>query len=404
VVSDDADADTPGDVTDTDGSAGASATVTTEDGSRSASSTPPVVALVLAGGTGTRLYPASRSTRPKQFLPLLGDGTLLERTVSRAAFADHVVVSTRPAFEPRVRELVPDADVVVEPAAKDTGPALAYATHRIAERYGDCVVVVLPSDHHVADDDAFAAALARGARLASESGRLVAFGVEPTRPETGYGYIEPGRALDTGTGTGFELAAFHEKPDAETATRYVDEGYLWNAGTFAWTPRAFRDAALDSPLAPLVEALADGRVAAGFDAVEPTSVDYAVMERVADAAVVPLDVAWDDLGSWDALRRLLVPDADGNVVHRSGAHEAARGTAETTADTVEDGESEGEEGGALFVDSRDNVVVSDGPHVSVAGVDGLAVVAWDDRVLVVPAAEAQRVRAVVSRLREQDRF
>ena len=349
--------------------------------------TPTIVALVLAGGTGTRLYPASRSTRPKQFLPLLGENTLLERTVARAAFADHVVVSTRPAFEADVRDLVPDADVVVEPVAKDTGPALAYATHRIERLYGDdVVVVVLPSDHHVADDDAFAETLVRGARLAHDEGRLVAFGVEPTRPETGYGYIEPGAPLSLG----FELAAFHEKPDAETATRYLDEGYLWNAGTFAWTPRAFRDAAVDSPLAPLVEALERGDPDAGFDAVEPTSIDYAVMERVADAAVVPLDVAWDDLGAWDALARVLDADADGNVVHAPTGDES-------------DGERDDTDG-ALFVDSSDTIVVSDGPHVSVVGVDGLAVVVWDDRVLVVPADEAQRVRDVVSRLRDRGEF
>ena len=348
-------------------------------GAPSEQSTPTIVALVLAGGTGTRLYPASRSTRPKQFLPLLGADTLLERTVARADFADHVVVSTRPAFESDVDSLVPDADVVVEPAAKDTGPALAYATHRIEARYGDdVVVVVLPSDHHVADNDRFAATLVRGARLAHDEGRLVTFGVEPTRPETGYGYIEPGPGLQTG----FELAAFHEKPDAETAARYVEEGYLWNAGTFAWTPRSFRAAAVDSPLSPLVTALDDGRPEAGFEAVAETSVDYAVMERVEDAAVVPLDVAWDDLGSWDALLRVLTPDADGNVTHTSGA----------SADD------------ALFVDSGDNVVVSDGPHVSLVGVDDLAVVAWDDRVLVVPADEAQRVRDVVSKLRDRDLF
>ncbi|WP_318567365.1 mannose-1-phosphate guanylyltransferase [Salinigranum marinum] len=348
-----------------------------------ATGTPPLVALVLAGGTGSRLYPASRSTRPKQFLPLLGETTLLERTVARADFADHVVVSTRPGLEADVSELVPDVDeVVVEPAGKDTGPALAYATHRIEAQYGDDVVVLsLPSDHHVGSREAFAATMRRGARVAHEEGRLVAFGVDPTRPDTGYGYIEPG----TDRGAFSELAAFHEKPDAETAERYVAEGYLWNAGTFAWTPRAFREAARDSPLAPLVDALDEGRVEEGFAAVEPTSIDYAVMERVDDAAVVALDVPWDDLGSWDAMARLLPADEDGNVTQTG---DAGGGDAE----------------GALFVDSGENVVVSDGAHISLVGVDGLAVVAWDDRMLVVPKAEAQRVREVVSNLQDAGRF
>ena len=358
------------------------------------------VALVLAGGTGSRLYPASRSTRPKQFLPLLGEDTLLERTVDRASFADHVVVSTRPELEADVRALVPGAEVVVEPAGKDTGPALAYATHRVGELYGeDAVVVVLPSDHTVGDDAAFGETLERGARVAHETGRLVAFGVDPTRPETGYGYIEPG----TDHGAFFDLDAFHEKPDAETAERYIDSGYLWNAGMFAWGVEPFRAAALDSPLAPLVRALDDGDVERGFEAVEETSVDYAVMERATDAAVVPLDVRWDDLGSWDALARLLSGDDEGNVVH-AGEGVGAAGDVERAVrgEAAADGDEGGEN--ALFVDSGDNVVVSDGPHVSLAGVDGLAVVAWDDRVLVVPKAEAQRVRDVVSLLKEQGRF
>lgn len=352
--------------------------------------TPPLVAVVLAGGIGSRLYPASRSTRPKQFLPLLGSETLLERTVDRAAFADHVVVSTRPAFETQVRDLVPDAEVVVEPAGKDTGPALAYATHEVERRHGeDAVVVVLPSDHHVGDVDAFATTIRRGATVAAVHDRLVAFGVTPTRPDTGYGYIEPGTAHDGW----YELAAFHEKPDATTADRYVDEGYLWNAGMFAWTPRAFQAAARDSPLEPLVTALDEGRIEAGFEAVEPTSIDYAVMERVADAAVVPLDVAWDDLGSWDAMTRLLAADEAGNVAH-----------AGRTATTDPDDEDPAADANALFVDAAENVVVSDGAHVSLVGVDGLAVVAWDDHVLVVPTEEAQRVREVVERLKAQGRF
>ncbi|WP_380681190.1 mannose-1-phosphate guanylyltransferase [Salinigranum sp. GCM10025319] len=369
----------------------ADATADAEDGND-----PSIVALVLAGGTGSRLYPASRSTRPKQFLPLLGERTLLERTVDRVGFADHVVVSTRPSFADGVRDRVgADVDeVIVEPAGKDTGPALAYATHRVAETYGDDVVVLaLPSDHHVGSPERFATTMRRGARVAREERRLVAFGVEPTRPDTGYGYIEPG----TDHGAFADLAAFHEKPDARTAKRYVDEGYLWNAGLFAWTPRAFRVAARDSPLAPLLTALDEERVDEGFAAVDPISVDYAVMERVSDAAVVPLEVEWDDLGSWDAMQRLLPADDDGNVA-RTGAGNGREREGEGTETDVDRGEE------ALFVDSAENVVVSDGAHVSLVGVDGLAVVAWGDRVLVVPVEEAQRVREVVSRLKETGQF
>ena len=341
-----------------------------------------VVALVLAGGIGSRLYPASRGDRPKQFLPIGGEESLLARTADRASFADELVVATRPTFADDVTEHAPDTEVIVEPAGKDTGPALTYATHQIRERYGDdtdepLVVVAMPSDHHVADPQQFRETMGRGAHVAGETGRLVTFGVEPDRPDTGYGYIEAGEESKSPNGTEFAaLAQFHEKPDAETAQEYVEAGYYWNSGIFAWTPEAFLTAAADSPLAPLVTHLDAGDAEAGFEAVEPVSVDYAVLERVEDAAVVPAAFTWDDLGSWDALDRVLPQDSDGNVA--VGAHET--------------------------IDAADNVIASDDKHVSLVGVSGLVVVAYDDRVLVVPKEDAQRVRELVALLREQAAF
>jgi mannose-1-phosphate guanylyltransferase len=332
-----------------------------------------LVAAVLAGGTGSRLYPASRSDRPKQLLTLgNGDDTLLERTVTRVGFADEVVVVTRPDFADAVRETVPGTTVLVEPAGRDTGPALAYATHWIDERIEDPVVLALPSDHHVDGD--FEAATRRGARVAAETGALVTFGIEPTRPETGYGYLEPG--VDHGDYA--TVAAFHEKPDAETARRYVDRGYDWNAGIFAWTPTAFRTAARGTPLAPLLDSLDAGDAAGGFEAVGSVSVDHAVLERADDVVTVSLDVEWDDLGSWDALRRMLPTDADGTVV---------AGDADV-----------------LSLDAENNVVAGDDVHVSLVGVDDLAVVAHDDRVLVVPTETAQRVRELVAELERRGEF
>ncbi|MDS0297560.1 sugar phosphate nucleotidyltransferase [Halogeometricum sp. S1BR25-6] len=342
----------------------------------------PVVALVLAGGTGSRLYPASRADRPKQFLPLLGEGSLLSRTVERAReAADEVVVSTRPAFADEIPAHAPDAEVVVEPAARDTGPALVYATHRVQELYGDCVVVALPSDHRVEGD--FADVMRRGARVAADTGSLVTFGVEPTRPDTGYGYIEPGE-FEGGSEREGEtdyapVAAFHEKPDAETAEAYVDAGHYWNAGIFAWTPAALLDAARDTPLSGLVAALDAGDDAeAAFEDVPEVSIDYGVMERADDAVVVPATFEWDDLGSWDALERVLDPDEDGSVV-------AGDATLRS-------------------VDAADNVVAGDDKHVSLVGVSDLAVVAWDDRVLVVPKSRAQDVRALANELKSRGEF
>ncbi len=330
----------------------------------------PLVALVLAGGTGTRLYPAARSDRPKQFLSFGGDRSLLERTVDRASFTDETYVLTREAYADEVLDHAPDAAVLTEPEPKDTGPALVYATHRIREQVGDCVLLVLPSDHRIDGD--FRNVAEQAGRCAVETEGVVAVGVEPTRAEPGYGYIEPG----TGSESWKPIERFHEKPDEATAERYVDQGFYWNTGTFAWTPDAFLREARASPLEPLVDALSAGDPGAGFDAVESVSVDHAVLERSDAAFVVPAGFEWDDLGAWDALER--VPEAD------DGAGNAVLGDAVT-------------------VDAADNVVATDG-HVGLVGVDDLIVASFDDRTVVLPRDEAQRVRELVAELRERGRF
>ena len=326
----------------------------------------PLVAVVLAGGTGTRLYPASNADRPKQLLSFADQRSLLADTVERAGFADETYVVTRSDYADAVREHAPSAGVLTEPEPRDTGPALVYAAHRVREQVGECVTLCLPSDHRVSGD--FAATAHTVAAVAADTGGLVTVGVEPTRPATGYGYIEPGKRRD-----GYApVAAFVEKPDAATAEAYVDAGHYWNAGIFAWTPAALLDAARETPLAPLIDALEDGDPEGGFAAVEPVSVDYAVLERADDVFVVPATFEWDDLGSWDAVGRVLDSDSQGNV-------------------TLGDG---------LAIDASECVLASDG-HVSAVGVEGLVVASYDGNTLVVPREQSQRVREVVARLADE---
>jgi mannose-1-phosphate guanylyltransferase len=167
-----------------------------------------------------------------------GDESLLAETVGRAGFADEAYVLTRPSLADDVRDHAPNAGVLTEPEPEDTGPALAYAAHRIREQVGDCAMVVLPSDHHVEGD--FAATMERAAAVAVETDGLVSIGVEPTRPETGYGYVKPGEDRETTDGHAYApVERFTEKPDQGAAMRYRHHGYYWNAGMFAWTPDAF---------------------------------------------------------------------------------------------------------------------------------------------------------------------
>jgi mannose-1-phosphate guanylyltransferase len=320
-----------------------------------------IVALLLAGGRGRRLYPASRPDRPKQFLAPADGPSLLRRTADRTAFADEVYAVTVPEYAEAVGEEVPEAEVIIEPAARDTGPAMVYAAERIRDDIGDCVLVCLPTDHHIGGDPG--PTLERAARAAAETDSIVTVGVKPERPETGYGYIEPGKRRPRGVG--MRVRSFREKPDVETAERFVEAGHLWNAGIFAWTPETILGAARDSQLSGFVAGLTTGEAETAYERVPAVSIDEAVLEGADDVLVIPADFAWDDVGSWDALARVYGTDL------------AASSTR---------------------IDSPGTVVASDGPHISVIGAEDMVVAAYDGHILVVPRAAAQRVRELTDRI------
>ena len=329
--------------------------------------------VVLCGGSGTRLWPRSRKQAPKPFLPLVGEETLFEGTLERCAdptqFAPPVVVTGvghRTHVEAQAARF-PGTQTIVEPMAKNTAAAIALAAHRLP---ADAVMLVCPSDHHIADVGAFREAAAAAAKLAAGDW-LVSFGITPTAPETGFGYIRRGAPL----AGGFQVERFVEKPDLATAERFLAEGnYSWNGGIFVFRAGAFLDelARHRPKLAAAVgEAVASGHEdgatfhpeAGAFAAIESESVDYAVMENTTRAAVVPVAMGWSDIGNWHALRDAREGDEAGN---------RTRGTVE-------------------LVDCRNVLAETDGPRISVIGLEDIAIVVDGDEVLVTTMDGAQKV-------------
>lgn len=345
-----------------------------------------VIPVLLSGGVGSRLWPLSRSTAPKQLQALLGDRTMIQATVERlegiSADLDPVVVCNRIHADIVDRQLAEigwsPRLIIAEPVGRNTAPAVAAAAYSVPE---EAVMVVLPADHVVTDRAAFRAAVGTAVEAARQ-GFLVTFGVRPHRPETGYGYIRLGDRL----GKWWKVDGFVEKPDHETARRYVaDGGHLWNSGMFVFTAATVRSE-LEKHAPEVVEAVSvalgeshrEGRVAtlgADFVRSPAISIDYAVMERTDRAVVVPLDAGWSDVGSWATLWEIEERDADDNVV---------RGDAEV-------------------LDVHRSYVRSEGRLVAVVGLDDVVVVDTGDAVLVAARDRVQDVKRVVERLAARGR-
>jgi mannose-1-phosphate guanylyltransferase len=336
-------------------------------------------ALILAGGSGTRFWPASRRGRPKQLLALDGRRSLLAETVERLAPlvpAERIWISTTRELAPAVAAELPEIAaerIVVEPAGRNTAPAIGWSLHRMGAEARAGAVAVLPSDHRIGAPAEFRAALERAFAAAEREDRVVTLGVVAARAETGFGYLELDPAPVSADGLR-RVARFREKPDRAAAERHVAAGDLWNAGMFVFRGESFLAhlARLAPALAAGLDRLADepGRVDELYPQLPSISVDYAVMEKLDGILSVPLDCGWDDLGSWSALYDVLPPDAGGNRLR----------------------------GDVVSVDARDNLLVADAGTVAVLGVEGLVVVRTADAVLVVPRERAQEVRRLVDRL------
>lgn len=340
--------------------------------------------VIMAGGSGTRFWPLSRRKNPKQFLPLVSKRPLIAETADRLkglAPLKQSYVVCGPLHAKGVLKSVkglPKANVVVEPVARNTAPAIGLATLRVAQKDPDAVLVVLPSDQHVADVKSFQAALQTAAQLA-EQGHIVTLGIKPTRPETGYGYIHQGAPL---AGGGFTVRAFKEKPDVATAAQYMASGdYLWNAGIFVFQAKTMLDAIAEhapelskglKTIAAAKKAQATRVLGRVFPKLPNISVDYAVMERAKNIAVVPADCGWSDVGSFAALPDVRAADKDGNVVVGMDA---------------------------IVIDSKGCIVVANKRPLAVVGMTDAVVVDAGDAVLVVPKDQSQEVRKVVEALK-----
>jgi mannose-1-phosphate guanylyltransferase / mannose-6-phosphate isomerase len=351
-----------------------------------------IVPVVLSGGSGTRLWPVSRESFPKQLWPLLSERTLLQDTVLRGngpGFAAPIVVCNqehRFLIAEQLREVgIANARIVLEPVGRNSAPAIAAAAILVAEENPDAVLWMMAADASIADTDALPEAL-RKAAVAARAGKIVTFGMQPTAPETGYGYIEIGPELPDAPGV-HAVARFVEKPDAETAARLVVGGrHLWNSGMFVFTARTLlREMDIHAPevLPPVRDAVAGRHTDLDFIrlAEEPfrgcpsISLDYAVAERTSEAAVVPANLGWSDVGSWSALWELGRKDPAGNVAI----------------------------GDVVLEASQDCYVRSDGVLTAVIGLKDAVVVVTNDVALVMHRDHAQDVKTVVERLKAAGR-
>ena len=356
---------------------------------------PHLYAVILAGGSGTRFWPLSRHLYPKQLLRIMGGETLIQQTMRRVlgcVTPDHVMISTNALQAESIRfQLAPWKDAIhgnflLEPEGRNTAPAIALAACRVMQHDPDGVMLVLPADHVIKENRQFQAAVSLATRLAAD-GHLVTFGVKPTRPETGYGYIQPNpkiRLREARTLVGHPVARFVEKPDAPTARRYLRSGnYYWNSGMFVWRASVILEelARCQPILTRAVRALApmanpnsvSNEFTRAYTKLPSISIDHGVMERSSRAVVIPVTFTWSDVGNWSSMEEVTALDRHDNVVS----------------------------GNVVDLESHHSVLYADQRLVATIGLSDMIVVDTADATLVCPKSRAQDVKKIVDILKKQ---
>lgn len=347
-------------------------------------------ALIMAGGTGTRLWPRSRTTKPKQFLPLLGERTMLQETVDRIlplVAAEQVIIATGRGYTELAAEQLPDVprvNIIGEPSGKGSAPCIGLGALAIQQDDPDGVMVVLSSDHQVQKAAVFREALKAAEELAQQ-GYLVTLGIQPTEPHTGYGYIHRRAELGQFNGfTAYEVERFVEKPRREIAEQYLETGeYSWNAGIFIWRVDAIM-AAFGKHLPALHEQLSEIQAVGGpsdpdafsaiWSGVENITIDYGIMERAERVAVIPVDIGWSDVGDWDTLTELA-----------------------GSGDNVIQAEHVG-------LDTQQTLVYSDSDRlIATVGLDNFLVIDTGDALMIAPRDRAQDIKKIVDELKQRGR-
>ncbi len=344
-------------------------------------------AVIMAGGKGTRLWPLSTLQKPKQLLNLIGEKTLLQQVVERIApliDLSHILVVTEASLEDELRSqlpTIPPENILVEPIGKNTLPCLGLATLHIQHRDAHAVIAALPADQWIRDGDIFLELLSKANNVATEFDALVTFGIVPTRPETGYGYIKIGSPVDKNSYPHvFRVEAFTEKPGSEQANEFLQSGqYLWNSGMFMFRVKTFLNA-METYVPLLYELLQ--RINAATDTsqeiatlnhiypqMESVSIDYGVMEKADNVIVIPADIGWDDIGSWASMRNIWPQDASGNAC--VGQH--------------------------INIDSTNCIIYSPKKVIATIGLNNVVIIETDDALLVCPVERAQEVKTLVEK-------